>query len=83
MRSRCILFFHDGSAEPDRAALDALIAEGESWTFTSAVLYLRAPAGIGRSKFAEKLPRHFKALTTARNLNTCRELMRMAAEAGA
>lgn len=73
------LFFHDNSARPDRAALDALLAPGESWHCTDAVLYLRAPAGIGRSKFAEKLPRHFKAAMTARNLRTCVALAAMVA----
>jgi uncharacterized protein (DUF1697 family) len=43
------------------------------------VLYFRAPEGIGRSVFVEKLARHFKAQTTARNLNTCRRLAEMAA----
>jgi uncharacterized protein (DUF1697 family) len=71
-------FFHDGTAEPDRAALDALLAEGEAWALTGSVLYFRATGGIGRSKFVEKLPRLFKAGMTARNLNTCRKLAEMA-----
>lgn len=71
-------FFHDGSAEPDRAALEALLAPGESWAVTGKVLYFRATGGIGRSKFIEKLPRLFKAGMTARNLNTCRKLAEMA-----
>jgi uncharacterized protein (DUF1697 family) len=73
------IFFHDGTAQPDTAALDALLVPGEAWHMTPDVLYFRAPAGIGRSKFAEKLPRHFKARMTARNLNTCRRLAEMAA----
>lgn len=73
------LFFHDGEARPDAAALDALLADGEAWLFTPQALYFRAPQGIGRSKFVEKLPRHWQALTTARNLNTCRRLAEMAA----
>lgn len=73
------IFFHDGAAKPDKAALDALLAEGEAWHATASLLYFRAPNGIGRSKFAEKLGRHFKAQMTARNLNTCRKLAEMAA----
>ena len=73
------LFFHDGSATPDTVALDALLVPGEAWRLTPGVLYFRAPAGIGQSKFVEKLPRHFKAGMTARNLNTCRKLAEMAA----
>ncbi|MCR8723978.1 DUF1697 domain-containing protein [Frigidibacter sp. ROC022] len=72
------LYFHDNSARPDRAALDALLAPGEQWHCTDRVLYLRAPDGIGRSAFAAKLPRHFKAVMTARNLRTCRKLAEMA-----
>jgi uncharacterized protein (DUF1697 family) len=71
------LFFHDNSAKADHAALDALLADGESWHLTDQVLYFRAINGIGRSKFAEKMGRHFKVEMTARNLNTCRELLRM------
>jgi uncharacterized protein (DUF1697 family) len=71
-------FFHDGAAEPDRAALEALLALGETWAVTGKVLYFRATGGIGRSKFIEKLPRLFKAGMTARNLNTCRKLAEMA-----
>ena len=73
------LFFHDGSARPDKAALDALLAEGEAWHMTDGVLYFRALAGIGRSAFVQKMPRHFKAQMTARNLNTCHKLSEMAA----
>ena len=71
------LVFHDNGAEADRAALEALLAEGESWHLSDQVLYFRARDGVGRSKFFEKLPRHFKAQMTGRNLNTCRELLRM------
>ncbi len=71
------LFFHDNAAPADAAALDALLAEGEAWRLTDKVLYFRAPAGVGRSKFAERLGRHFKAAMTARNLNTCEKLLQM------
>lgn len=76
------LFFHDNAAQPDGAALDALLAPGESWHHDAQCLYLRAPAGIGRSKFAEKLGRHFKAETTARNLRTCEKLLDMVSALG-
>jgi uncharacterized protein (DUF1697 family) len=73
------LFFHDGAEAPDAAALDGLLTDGEAYLFTPEVLYFRAPAGIGRSRFLEKLGRQWKADTTARNLNTCRRLAEMAA----
>jgi uncharacterized protein (DUF1697 family) len=71
------LMFHDNSAPADHEALNALLADGESWLLTDRILYFRARNGIGRSKFVEKLPRHFEAEMTARNLNTCRELLSM------
>lgn len=73
------LFFHDGAATPDAEKLDALLAKDEAWHHTPQVLYLRAPSGVGRSKFAEKLPRLFRAQMTARNLKTCDKLLDMAA----
>jgi len=71
------LIFHDNSAKADAAVLDTLLAADEQWKLTENVLYFRAPQGIGRSKFIEKLGRHFKAQTTARNLRTCQALLKM------
>ena len=76
------LIFHDNPAKPDHSALDALLAEDEQWELTDRVLYFRAPQGIARSKFMEKLGRHWKAQTTARNLRTCEKLLEMIGEAG-
>jgi uncharacterized protein (DUF1697 family) len=76
------LIFHDDSATADAVALEALLAPDEKWKLTDTVLYFRAPQGIGRSKFIEKLGRHFKAQTTARNLKTCEELLRLVKEIG-
>lgn len=71
------LIFLDGDARVDKPALDALLTATESWAMTDRVLYLRAPDGIGRSRFAERLSRHVSGVTTARNLNTCRKLLEM------
>ena len=71
------LIFHDNPTISDAAALDALLAPDEQWKLTEGVLYFRAPQGIGRSKFMEKLPRYWKAQTTARNLRTCQKLLEM------
>ncbi|MEO8529632.1 MAG: DUF1697 domain-containing protein [Deltaproteobacteria bacterium] len=74
------LIFHDGSAKADTAALEALLAADEQWKLTETVLYFRAPQGIGRSKFIEKLARYFKAQTTGRNLRSCEKLLAMVRE---
>jgi uncharacterized protein (DUF1697 family) len=76
------LIFHDNSAKMDREALDPLLTESEAYHLTDEVLYFRAPDGIGRSKFIEKLPRYWKPQTTARNLNTCLRLLEMVREIG-
>lgn len=71
------LFFHDPQVRPDASALNALRTEGEEWADIDGVLYLRAPAGIGRSKLAAAIGRQLKD-ATARNLDTCQKLLRLA-----
>ncbi len=74
------LFFLDGPAKPDLAALGALAVEGEQFTLQGEVFYLHAPAGIGRSKLAAAMGRHLGGVgMTARNLRTCETLSAMAA----
>ena len=72
------VFFISGPATLNHEALQAL-AVNEKFLLTARAFHLYAPDGIGRSVLAEKLPRHLKALTTARNWNTLRKLQAMLA----
>ena len=75
--TRVHVFFVQGAAALDQPALQAL-ATTEEFTLTPRAFYLHAPDGIGRSVLVEKLGRHLKAVTTARNWNTMRQLQDMA-----
>lgn len=66
--------------EPDPLAADALeelAAESESWTLAGRVLYLHAPDGIARSKFAARAERGLGVPATARNMRTLGQLRAM------
>lgn len=52
----------------------------ERFEVKSDVLYLHAPDGLGKSKFAEILPRALKVPGTARNWRTVLTLLRMSQE---
>ncbi len=58
--------------------IEALLAKDEQIKAVGSAIFLNAPAGIGRSKAAEKLSRVFTG-ATMRNLRTCRKLDEMAA----
>ncbi len=76
------LWFADG--EPASAAsnaLTALAADSERWHLNAQVLYLHAPEGIARSKFAAAAERKLGVAATARNLRTVRQLLSMAESA--
>jgi uncharacterized protein (DUF1697 family) len=77
------LFFCDRTPDsPDTGYLDSLKAPTEEYRLVGKVLYLHAPDGIGRSKLAEKLGKAFPGVNmTARNLNTVRKLVEIAAAA--
>lgn len=53
----------------------------ESFEVKGDVLYLHAPEGLGKSKFAEILPRTLKVPGTARNWRTVLTLLEMARKA--
>lgn len=75
------LFFLDRL--PQEARLNdakALLAESESATVVGRCLYLYAPDGIGRSRFAQGVDRVLGIPTTARNWRTVRKLAELAAE---
>lgn len=61
-------------AEPvdtlDEAAMRALAARGDDFALTGRVFYLMTPAGIGRSKLAERLDKFLPVEMTARNLRS-------------
>lgn len=58
--------------------LESVRIDSEAYELIDKVFYLHAPAGIGRSKLAEKMGRAFKGVTmTARNLNTIKKLLEM------
>ena len=75
-------FLKSPAKSADLDLLESLKANGEEFTLTDEVFYLYAPAGIGRSKLAEKIGRAIKADMTARNLNTVMTLRDMAKEMG-
>lgn len=58
------------STEPDLKALEAIQAPTERYVLTDHVLYLHAPDGIGRSKFAARVEKKLGVATTARNFRT-------------
>lgn len=72
------VFFLRDTPVPDEAALRALALPGDAWHIGPRRFTLHTPAGIGRSKLAEKLPRLLPAPMTARNLRTLAALDVMA-----
>ena len=72
------VFLADPAPAFEEARLQAL-RQDEAWTLRPGLLLLHTPAGIGRSKLAEALPRALKAPQTARNLKTVAALAAMLA----
>jgi uncharacterized protein (DUF1697 family) len=54
----------------DKPAMRALAAPGDEFALAGKVFYLLTPAGIGRSKLAEKLEKFLAVDMTARNLRS-------------
>ena len=74
-------FFLDTPAvTPDLERLTDLKARSEAFTLKRSTFYLHAPDGIGRSKLAAKVEQCLGVPVTARNWNTVRKLLEMAAE---
>lgn len=64
-------YFLAGQAtEPDLKALETIRAPTERYVLTDKVLYLHAPDGIGRSKFAAQVEQKLGVTITARNFRT-------------
>lgn len=68
--ARVHVFFLRDRPAPDEAALRGLALPGDAWHLGPRSLTLYTPAGIGRSRLAERLPRLLPGPTTARNLRT-------------
>jgi uncharacterized protein (DUF1697 family) len=78
--ARVHVFFLRETPRPDEAALQALALPGDGWHIGPRRFILHTPDGIGRSKLAEKLPKHLPTPMTARNLRTIAALNAMLAD---
>ena len=63
-------FLAGRATEPDLKSLEAIQVATERYVLTDQVLYLHAPDGIGRSKFAAQVEQKLGVTTTARNFRT-------------
>jgi uncharacterized protein (DUF1697 family) len=64
--------------EPDFEALDAAKTESERYVVDGDIVYLHAPDGIGRSKFAARLEKALGVAATGRNWRTVGKVFEMA-----
>ena len=77
------LFFLAGVPEnPDLDAIEKLRADTERFELKSAVAYLHAPAGIGRSRLAARMERALGVAVTGRNWRSVCKILEMARERG-
>jgi uncharacterized protein (DUF1697 family) len=77
--SKLHLFFLVGAPDnPDFDALDAAKASSERYMLDGDILYLHAPAGLGRSKFAAGVERALGVAATGRNWRTVGKVLEMA-----
>jgi uncharacterized protein (DUF1697 family) len=76
------LWFLEKAPGPARLKpLETLRAASEKFALRGKVLYLHAPQGIGRSKFAARAPSFLGVAGTARNWRTVTQLLAMARSA--
>jgi uncharacterized protein (DUF1697 family) len=73
-----LFFLASPATAADIAALTAAKSRTERFHLTDDVLYLHAPDGIGRSKFAASAERFLGVPATARNWRTVKKLSEMA-----
>jgi uncharacterized protein (DUF1697 family) len=78
--ARVHVFFLKRAPTPDEDALRALSLPGDGWHLGARRFTLHAPAGIGRSRLADRLATLLPAPMTARNLRTLAALQAMLAE---
>jgi uncharacterized protein (DUF1697 family) len=78
--NRVHVFFLRETPAPDDEALRAVALPGDGWHIAPRRFTLCTPAGFGRSKLADRLPRLLPAPMTARNVRTIAALHAMLAE---
>jgi uncharacterized protein (DUF1697 family) len=71
-------FLQEAPAAAKRAALETLRAADEQFALQGRLLYLHAPRGIGKSKFAARAERALGVAGTARNWRTATALLALA-----
>lgn len=76
-------FLEQPSPPPPEDQLHALAAPGDGWVMKDRLFLLHTPAGIGRSKLAERLPGMFFGAITARNLRSVAAILALARAKGA
>ncbi len=74
-----VFFLRKTPASLDEDGLSALAVEGDAWHLAPGRFTLFTPAGIGRSKLADKLHKFIPGQMTARNLRTIAALADMTA----
>jgi uncharacterized protein (DUF1697 family) len=72
-----VFFLHETPERLDEEGMRALSAEGDGWALSACRFTLHTPAGIGRSKLADKLHKFVSGQMTARNLRTVAALHAM------
>jgi uncharacterized protein (DUF1697 family) len=78
--ARVHVFFLRADPAPDAGMLQGLALPGDGWHIGPRRFTLHTPAGIGKSKLAERLPKLLPAPMTARNLRTVAALHGLLAE---
>lgn len=73
-----ILFLTEAADEADLDALNDVRAPSERFVLTDDALYLHAPEGIARSKFAARVERCLGVAATGRNWNTVSKIIELA-----
>jgi uncharacterized protein (DUF1697 family) len=74
-----VFYLSTPPAKLDDAGMRAFAAAGDGWRLSGNRFTLHTPAGIGRSKLAEKLHKFLPGPMTARNLRTIAALQAMIA----
>jgi len=72
-------FLSETPGNPDLKGLDAARREDETYLLTDKALYLLAPQGIGRSKFAQRAEKLVGVPVTARNWRTVSKIAELTA----
>ena len=77
-KSLHLVFFEDAPQRTHINDANDLLSESESFTVIGSRLYLHAPDGIARSKFAKGIDKIFHVGATARNWRTTTKLAELA-----